>query len=91
MANIKLLMSVCQFQRALCSTDTVFLVVPPSRTRYVRWTLQNAAAELWNRLPKNIRNADTFSSFKKILKTHLFKEEAPLNGSSGPEKGAKSS
>jgi hypothetical protein len=40
---------------------------------YGQRTIQSAAAELWNRLPKNIKNADTVSSFKKILKSHFFK------------------
>ncbi len=33
----------------------------------------SAAPSLWNKLPLNIRNMDNFTSFKSILKTHLFR------------------
>ena len=33
----------------------------------------SAAPALWNKLPLYIRNTDNFTSFKNILKTHLFK------------------
>ena len=34
----------------------------------------SVAPELWNKLPYNIRNAETVTSFKSMLKTHLFKD-----------------
>jgi hypothetical protein len=60
-------------QRALRSTDTVFLVVPRSRTKYGQRTFQSAAAEVWNRLPKNIRNEDTVSSRGFIIQENTQK------------------
>ena len=32
------------------------------------------APELWNSLPEDLKNANSSESFKKLLKTHLFKE-----------------
>ena len=32
-----------------------------------------AAPKLWNALPKDVRNAETVDSFKRLLKSHLFK------------------
>ena len=32
-----------------------------------------ASAELWNRLPLNVKNCQTVNLFKTSLKTHLFK------------------
>jgi len=32
-----------------------------------------AAPRLWNALPLTVRAAPTLASFKKLLKTHLFK------------------
>ena len=33
-----------------------------------------AGPKLWNDLPEEIRNANSMESFKKLLKTYLFKE-----------------
>ena len=33
-----------------------------------------AAPALWNQLPENIRSAETFATFKKSLKTFIFKK-----------------
>ena len=35
-------------------------------------SFQQAAAELWNKLPNNLKEADTVENFKGLLKTHLF-------------------
>ena len=32
-----------------------------------------AAPKLWDALPKDVRNAETVGSFKRLLKSHLFK------------------
>jgi len=37
-------------------------------------SFQVAAPSLWNNLPHEIRHADSLSSFKKLLKTFLFKK-----------------
>ena len=33
-----------------------------------------AAPKLWNNLPRDIRNASNLDNFKRLLKTHLFRE-----------------
>ena len=38
---------------------------------------QVAAPKLWNNLPFNIRSSLSLPSFKKALKTHLFREAFP--------------
>ena len=38
-----------------------------------------AAPKLWNALPKDARNAETVDSFKRLLKSHLFKLAFLLN------------
>ena len=59
--------------RNLRSTETVSLVLPKSRSvKYGNRSFVYAAPKLWNSLPVNVRNADTLTSFKKLLKTHLF-------------------
>ncbi len=50
------------------------LVVPKTKT--VTWgdrSFRKAAPILWNSLPNKVRNQNTKESFKKALKTHLFK------------------
>ena len=34
----------------------------------------NSSVYLWNKLPKEIKNADNITYFKKRLKTHLFRK-----------------
>jgi hypothetical protein len=38
-----------------------------------RW-FDTAAATLWNNLPNSLRNIQSVDSFKKDLKTHLFRQ-----------------
>ena len=60
--------------RSLRSETDNLLCVP--RTKYVE-TQKRAfgvqAALQWNKLPVSLRHTDTVDSFKKALKTHLFK------------------
>lgn len=56
------------------SLDTTLLLVP--RTRTLTWgdkAFQAAGPTLWNDLPKNIRQATSLATFKKLLKTHLYR------------------
>ena len=39
----------------------------------------NVASDLWNILPRNIREADSVSKFKSLLKTHYFIEHYGQN------------
>ena len=41
---------------------------------YGERAVKHAAPSLWNNLPESIRNANTLATFKKVLKTHLFKQ-----------------
>jgi hypothetical protein len=58
--------------RVLRSAECPALEVPGSRTEYGQkaWGVQ--AAVLWNALPRGVCEAETVTSFKKLLKTHLF-------------------
>ena len=61
--------------RSLRSTDQCLLAVPKSRlkTKGDR-AFVVVAPILWNRLPLVIKNAESVNSFKKLLKTHLFRK-----------------
>jgi len=59
--------------RNLRSVSNMLLVVPRTRLKsYGDRAFSVAAPKLWNALPDNIRSAQTLSSFKQKLKTHLF-------------------
>ena len=59
--------------RALRSgSDCSGLEVPRSNNKYGGRSFSVCVAALWNALPCNIRELDTFTSFKAALKTHLF-------------------
>ena len=61
--------------RTLRSSNSQFLVVPPRKTvTYGDKCFSSYAPLHWNVLPANIRNADSILTFKKQLKTFLFKE-----------------
>ena len=60
--------------RSLRSTEKSLLVVPVLRTAtYGERCFSRHAAILWNDLPENIKQLNTLSSFKRPLKTYLFK------------------
>ena len=61
--------------RALRSSTQGFLSVP--RTHFKTrgdHAFQSAAPKLWNSLPTSLRALETVDSFKKQLKTHLFRQ-----------------
>ncbi len=61
--------------RVLRSSSESRLKVPRSSTKfYGDRAYSCAAANLWNNIPNNIRQAPTLSMFKSHLKTHLFKQ-----------------
>jgi hypothetical protein len=63
-----------QPRRTLQSSTRSLLTVPKSRTvTYGDRSFRVAAATLWNSLPEDMKNSDTAYSFKKQLKTHLFR------------------
>ena len=56
------------------SSDKSLLASKPSSKRIGNYAFSHTAPELWNKLPINIRNACSVSTFKSLLKTHYFKE-----------------
>ena len=54
---------------ALCSAARGDLLVPRTRRQLCNQAFSVAA---WNSLPRDIRTAPTISTFKNLLKTHLF-------------------
>lgn len=60
--------------RSLRSADSLTLQQPPYRLKSMgERAFSVAAPRLWNALPVAVRDAHTLASFKKLLKTHLFK------------------
>ena len=60
--------------RSLRSQSQKLLQVPRAHTQhYGQRAFSISAPTLWNQLPSNIRAAPTLDTFKKLLKTHLFK------------------
>ena len=56
------------------SGDNLRLKVPrPSKTRIGDRRFSNCAPGIWNALPLEIRSSQSVDTFKKLLKTHLFK------------------
>ncbi|CAH3034447.1 unnamed protein product, partial [Pocillopora meandrina] len=61
--------------RNLRSSNMNLLEVPTIRTKtYGQRAFSYAAPYLWNQLPECIKNAESVDSFKRLLKTHLFKK-----------------
>ena len=64
-----------QPKRHLRSECLLLLEVPRTRTaRYGDRAFSKAAPMLWNKLPLDIRQSKTLTTFKGKLKTHLFKQ-----------------
>ena len=62
-------------QRCLRSEGNLDLIIPRSRlSTFGDRRFAHAAPTLWNKLPLHVKKAETLESFKKLLKTHLFKE-----------------
>ena len=54
--------------------DTTRLLVPrTSRKTFASRSFSVLGPQLWNDLPRNLHRIDNYTSFKKELKTHLFK------------------
>ena len=57
------------------STTAAWLLIPKTKYKTFAHRLFSVAAPtLWNSLPGNLRLSDTLDSFKKNLKTFLFKQ-----------------
>jgi len=59
--------------RALRSSDAPMLVVPRVHTELAHRAFSVAAPSTWNSLPADIRLCENILTFKRHLKTHLFK------------------
>ena len=72
---IKELLFPYQPNRALRSSSAHRLVEPRANmATYGDRAFSIAAPKLWNKLPKYIKDAGTVYSFKKLLKSHLFRD-----------------
>ena len=61
-------------QRVLRSDGKDLLVMPRTNTEsFGKRAFSYAAPKVWNSLPEDIKSAQSIESFKKKLKTHLFK------------------
>ena len=47
------------------------LVIPPHRSAQTKLFIHIRGAELWNSLPNNVRQATSYASFKRRIKTYL--------------------
>ena len=60
-------------RRALRSTSSLTVDVPVTRTKtYGDRSFSKAGAELWNKLPEDLRSIDTLGNFKGKRKSFLF-------------------
>ena len=60
--------------RALRSSDDKFLLtIPRVRTKFGERAFSFNAPMLWNSLPRDVRHCECIGTFKKHLKSHLFK------------------
>ena len=67
------LLSVRDTGRTLRSSRDLLLDIPKSRTKtWGERSFAVCAPRLWNALPQYLRSAESVSSFKSSLKTHLF-------------------
>lgn len=61
--------------RMLRSSNQIVLCEPKTKLKsYGDRAFKNCAPRLWNKLPQQIKLADTFVDFKAKLKTHLFEQ-----------------
>ena len=62
--------------RALRSQGKKLLRIPRTNLKkYGDRTFTVAGPKLWNKLPEEVKEAETVSAFKRLLKTHLFRTE----------------
>jgi len=67
------LLSVYQPSRPLRSSGSSLLCIPRTRTKHGEAAFSSYAPLIWNKLPENCKSAESLSSFKSRLKTHLFR------------------
>ena len=63
--------------RCLCSSDSNLLVIPKTTTvTYRDRSFRAIAPKLWNQLSLAIRQSNSVDTYKKALKTYLFRESS---------------
>ena len=72
-ASIKHLLLVCLQRNRIPTTNQFFLAVPRFSIEFGKRSFSYLAPTVWNGLLLNIRLSPTFDTFKRRLKTHLFK------------------
>jgi len=65
-------------RKRLRSSKTLELSVPRTRTCIGDRSFRVAGPSAWNNLPSSVQEANTLASFKKLLKTHLFRISYPV-------------
>ena len=60
--------------RTLRSADEHLLVEPRTKLYSADRAFSAAAPKLWNTIPADIRNSNTITIFRKLLKTYLYKQ-----------------
>ena len=64
--------SLCSVRSLVTPND---LYLPKYNLEFMGLTaFKVAAPRLWNELPETVKNASSVASFKKLLKTHLFRQ-----------------
>ena len=61
-------------ERTLRSKKSNLLLVKRTRVRYGARAFSVSGPSLWNKLPQEIRDSNSFSIFKRKLKTYLFQQ-----------------
>ena len=74
------LIEVYRPARALRSSNSLDLVVPPTRLKaYGDRSFKKMAPLVWNSLPLSVRRSKSLSEFRSALKTHLFRTAYSLS------------
>ena len=60
-------------RQRLRSNESEGFKVPHRRTAFGRRAFSIAGHTVWNELPNNIQRTDNVTTFKRVLKGHLFK------------------
>ena len=71
------LLEVNKSGRHLRSSDSIVLKQPVPKTKFSEKAFSVSAPRLWNSIPPQIRSSTTVDSFKRQLKTELFRRAYP--------------
>ena len=64
-------LEIYQPNRSLRSEIEITLKIPRCQTKFAERSFSIAGPQIWNSLPKSIRNRNSVGSFKYNLKKHL--------------------